>query len=66
MRKHRAKWHDTCRLEYNQTKLCRAEKRTQEDCPVESDSDSEDADPELEPPTKFTRLSLGGHIIIVR
>ena len=34
----------------------------QEDRPVESDSDSEDADPELEPPTKFTRLSLRGHI----
>ena len=37
MRKHRAKWHDTCRqirLSYVAQK-----KRTQEDRPVESDSD---------------------------
>ena len=27
LRKHRAKWHDSCRLQYNRTKLQRAEKR---------------------------------------
>ena len=27
MQKHKAQWHDSCRLEYNKTKLQRAEKR---------------------------------------
>ena len=44
--KNRAKWHDACRLEYNKTKLCRAEKRKR-------------ADDRPEPDAKFTRLSLG-------
>ncbi len=43
-RLHKAKWHDSCRLKYNKTKLQRAEKR---EMPQEDDSETH----------KFTRLS---------
>jgi hypothetical protein len=47
LRQHKAKWHDSCRLEYNKTKLQRAEKRKR---PAEGDTDDS---------KKFTRQSVG-------
>ena len=45
-RLHKAKWHDSCRLQFNKTKLHRAEKRKM--------PDKHDPEPK---PRKFTRLS---------
>ena len=49
LRKHRAKWHDSCRPKYNRTKLQQAEKRK---TPVEGEDFKCYSQ-------KFTRLSLG-------
>ena len=46
---HKAKWHDSCRLKFNKTKLQRAEKRKS----FPEDSSSSDV------PTKYTRTSRG-------
>ena len=39
LKEHKAKWHDSCRLRYNKTKLQRAEKRKRQ---VDDDHDDED------------------------
>jgi len=52
LERHKAKWHDSCRLLYNRTKLKRAEKRKKpEDDEVDDSDDSA---------KRFTRKSTGG------
>ena len=48
LKKHQAKWHDTCRLQFNKTQLQRAQKRKS------AGDDSASA-----PSSKFTRQSIG-------
>ncbi|KAG0715277.1 hypothetical protein GWK47_001346 [Chionoecetes opilio] len=51
LQRHKAKWHDSCRLLYNRTKLQRAEKRKKP--PEDAADDSADSS------KKFTRKSAG-------
>ncbi|KAG0714703.1 hypothetical protein GWK47_001512 [Chionoecetes opilio] len=51
LQRHKAKWHDSCRLLYNRTKLQRAEKRKKP--PEDAANDSADSS------KKFTRKSAG-------
>lgn len=51
LQRHKAKWHDSCKLLYNRTKLQRAEKRKKP--PEDAADDSADS------PKRFTRKSAG-------